>query len=272
MLRTRIITALLGLFVAIASITIGGVFYNLIILVLALLGWREFSAMVGKTKTTIPTLWGYLFSFIIVVTLFTHLYTFTVITAVIAIMALGLLYIGYGHRYSLDTVAYSLLGFFYVVGGFSAMLVLRDNSFYNYLNMPVASDNMGPLILWLLLLCTWASDTFAYFAGRAFGKRKIVPTISPNKTLEGFVGGFMGCLATGIIYAAVTHLPIYMGFVIALLVGIFAPFGDLFESKIKRTCAVKDSGVLLPGHGGVLDRFDSLLFSAPVVFIYLLQL
>lgn len=272
MLRTRIITGLIGLGVAIAGITVGGVFYNLIILILALLGWREFSKMVGKTGTILPVIWGYLFVFLLVVTLFLHLYTFTIVTAVIAVLALGLLYIGYGHNYNLDTVAYSLFGFFYVAGGFSALLVLRDNSFYNYLDMPFVSVNMGPLILWLLLLCTWASDTFAYFAGRSFGKRKIVPTISPNKTLEGFVGGFIGCIATGIVYAAIMNLPIQVGFIIALLVGIFAPFGDLFESKIKRTCGVKDSGLLLPGHGGVLDRFDSLLFSAPVVYIYLLQL
>ena len=92
----------------------------------------------------------------------------------------------------------------------------------------------------------------------------------PNKSLEGYVGGFIGCLLTGIIYAVIVGIPFFLGLGAGLLTGIAAPLGDLFESKLKRACGVKDSGVLLPGHGGVLDRFDSLLFSAPMVLVYLL--
>ena len=112
--------------------------------------------------------------------------------------------------------------------------------------------------------------TFAYFAGRAFGKRKIVPSISPNKTLEGFIGGFIGCVITGIVYAVISHIPVYIGAYVGIICGVLAPLGDLFESKLKRLCNVKDSGTLLPGHGGVLDRFDSLMFTAPVTLLLIL--
>ncbi len=111
---------------------------------------------------------------------------------------------------------------------------------------------------------------FAYFSGRAFGKRKIVPSISPNKTLEGFIGGFIGCILTGAVFSYIVGIPWWMGIHVGMISGILAPLGDLFESKIKRLCNVKDSGTLLPGHGGVLDRFDSLLFAAPITLVYIL--
>ena len=154
--------------------------------------------------------------------------------------------------------------------GLGSLLLIRHDWIYYSLTMPIAGESWGVVMLWLLLFCTWASDTFAYFAGRAFGKRKIVPSISPNKTLEGFIGGFIGCIITGIIYASISNIPVYFGAYVGIICGVLAPLGDLFESKLKRLCNVKDSGTLLPGHGGVLDRFDSLLFTAPVTLLLVL--
>ncbi|WP_369680427.1 phosphatidate cytidylyltransferase [Veillonella dispar] len=147
--------------------------------------------------------------------------------------------------------------------------IIREK-IYMSLSMPFELYNWGTITLWLVLFTTWASDTFAYFAGRAFGKRKIVPSISPNKTLEGFIGGFIGCIITGAVFSYIVGIPWWMGIHVGMISGILAPLGDLFESKIKRLCNVKDSGTLLPGHGGVLDRFDSLLFAAPITLIYIL--
>ena len=108
----------------------------------------------------------------------------------------------------------------------------------------------------------WLNDSFAYFAGSRFGKHKMAPTISPNKTWEGFFGGMVGSVVAWVILWASGVVDISLPYAIfcALCVGIFAVIGDLFESRIKRGANVKDSGDIMPGHGGMLDRTDSLLF------------
>lgn len=125
---------------------------------------------------------------------------------------------------------------------------------------------------WVVLACvlTWGGDTGAYFAGRFFGRHKLYPRISPHKTWEGFFGG----MATGIGGAFVVRalvldsLTVADVLVLGVLAGIAGPLGDLVESMLKRSFRVKDSGTLLPGHGGMLDRIDALLFNAPVVYFY----
>lgn len=126
---------------------------------------------------------------------------------------------------------------------------------------------------WLLFLfgTLWLSDTLAMAAGKAFGKHKFAPTISPNKTGEGFLGGLLG----GIIVAIIMHFwllsdigwPVLLG--AGLAVSLVGQLGDLVESMWKRSCGIKDSSAIIPGHGGVLDRFDSLLFAAPALYWFL---
>lgn len=125
---------------------------------------------------------------------------------------------------------------------------------------------------WVILAAalTWVCDTAAYFAGRAFGKHKLYPRISPAKTWEGFAGGMVGTLASAFVVRA-TILPVLsVGDCIALglIAGVTGPVGDLVESMLKRSFGVKDSGHILPGHGGMLDRVDALMVNAPVVYFY----
>nr|WP_308447266.1 phosphatidate cytidylyltransferase [Desulforamulus aquiferis] len=119
----------------------------------------------------------------------------------------------------------------------------------------------------LLLTATWASDTFAYFTGRAFGKHKLAPLLSPKKTIEGAVGGVLGsvllCYIFSLSVQSFNTIPLIL---IGVLIGVASLLGDLMESAIKRQAGVKDSGQIIPGHGGFLDRFDSLLFTAPLVY------
>lgn len=124
----------------------------------------------------------------------------------------------------------------------------------------------------MLFVLIWSSDSFAYFAGRLFGKHKMAPTISPKKTWEGFAGGVICTVILG--YFIEYKFPEMKGnwMVVGLLVAIFAPLGDLVESQLKRTFKVKDSGNIIPGHGGVLDRLDSFILCAPVVYIYFMIL
>ena len=129
---------------------------------------------------------------------------------------------------------------------------------------------IGPNLIFFLLLVVWLGDAGAYYVGKRFGKHKLSPRISPKKTVEGFVGGVI----TSAITAIVIHLTFFPqirlahAIVVGVVLSISGVIGDLAESMWKRSAAVKDSGTLLPGHGGFLDRFDSILFTAPILYVY----
>jgi len=128
----------------------------------------------------------------------------------------------------------------------------------------------GDLLLFLFALL-WVGDTAAMFGGMAFGKHKLAPTVSPNKTVEGFVCGIIGAIVIGVIMYYWKLSSVGLPHVLAISIGcsIFGQLGDLVESMWKRSRGIKDSSALIPGHGGVLDRFDSLLFAAPFMYAYL---
>lgn len=128
--------------------------------------------------------------------------------------------------------------------------------------------HLRPFVMICLLLCTWATDTFAYFGGRLLGRHKLFERASPKKTVEGFLCGLAGSLLVGWAWAAVMD-PDFLaaGLRIGLLMGLLGPAGDLLESRLKRDAGVKDSARMLPGHGGVLDRFDTWIFAAPALFL-----
>ena len=130
--------------------------------------------------------------------------------------------------------------------------------------------NDGSKLVFFLLLVVWLGDSGAYYVGKTFGKHKLSPRISPKKTVEGLMGG----IATSIITAVVVHFTFFRNFPLlhAIVAGVILSFagvvGDLAESMWKRSAAVKDSGTLIPGHGGFLDRFDSIFFTAPILYTY----
>ncbi|HEX2167882.1 MAG TPA: phosphatidate cytidylyltransferase [Longimicrobiales bacterium] len=137
---------------------------------------------------------------------------------------------------------------------------------------------VGPALLAFPMTLTWMGDTFAYFGGRALGRRKLIPAVSPAKTVEGALTGVIGTTIVGALYAhfifgAWLGVPVGAGTgaLIGLIVSPVAQIGDLAESLLKREAGVKDSGTLLPGHGGVLDRFDALFFSIPVTYWLLMM-
>ncbi len=130
----------------------------------------------------------------------------------------------------------------------------------------------GTALLFAPVLLTWSNDTFAYFVGRQWGKRKLIPRVSPGKSVEGALGGLLGTVLVAAGYACVLglfgtyRLSLPQAVVLGVLVSVAAQVGDLVESLLKRDAGVKDSGALLPGHGGALDRFDSLLFTVPIAY------
>jgi len=127
----------------------------------------------------------------------------------------------------------------------------------------------GACMLFLVFAACWATDTAAYGVGRAWGRRKLWPSVSPGKTVEGSIGGLAASAVVVAAFGRLFGLDLHSALVLGLLLGVTGQLGDLAESKLKRVAGVKDSGSLLPGHGGVLDRFDSFLLNAPVAYYYL---
>ena len=152
-----------------------------------------------------------------------------------------------------------LLTTFYLSSGF-VFLVLITNYYPQY----------EPTILLGCFILVWVNDSFAYIVGKNFGKQKLFEKISPKKTVEGFLGGlFFACVASYFI-AKFTHTLTFNNWLIlAIIISVFGTLGDLIESKFKRQAKVKDSGVIMPGHGGLLDRLDSIIFAAPFIYLFL---
>ena len=158
-------------------------------------------------------------------------------------------------------VSVTFLGFVYVVILFSFIPLVN-------------SKIHGEYLVWLIFIGAWLSDTAAYYFGKYLGKHKLCPKVSPKKTIEGAIGGFLGgtlgCGIFGIVVSSyVPEVSVIHFFLIGALCGIMGQFGDLVASSIKRYVGLKDYSNLIPGHGGILDRFDSILFNAVVVFYYL---
>lgn len=157
-----------------------------------------------------------------------------------------------------EIVAKQVLGIIYIPLFLSCLIMIRGRL------------DDGILWIFLLLSIIFAGDIGAYYIGSYFGRHKLCPAISPGKTIEGSIGGLVANLGTGALlkYFFFPLLPWGVSILFFLLIGIVGQVGDLFESELKRAANVKDSGVILPGHGGVLDRIDALLFAAPVAFFF----
>ncbi|RKE90919.1 phosphatidate cytidylyltransferase [Ichthyenterobacterium magnum] len=131
-------------------------------------------------------------------------------------------------------------------------------------------NTFTPLLLLGAFILVWINDTGAYLVGKNFGKQKLFPSVSPKKTVEGFLGGlFFSCLASYFITHFTGTLDFTNWLILSIIVSVFGTLGDLIESKFKRQANVKDSGVIMPGHGGLFDRLDSVIFAAPFIYLFL---
>ncbi|MFX4260894.1 phosphatidate cytidylyltransferase [Pelotomaculum propionicicum] len=257
MLTQRIISALVGIPLVVIAVWFGGIPLVLLTGLIIVLGLREMNEMLAKLGLK-PSLWLAVAGGLIM-TAGSYLYkagypgpTITIILFM-HLLATVALY----PRYSLLDSAGTMMGTLYV-----GLL----NYFYLLRMMP---DGW----IWLIftLTATWATDTAAYFVGMVFGRRRIAPALSPKKTVEGAVGGFIGSiLVAGVFSYIYTFLPMSKVLLLGLSLGAAAQVGDLLESAFKRQAGVKDSSALIPGHGGILDRIDSTLFTAPLVYYFVL--
>ncbi len=153
-----------------------------------------------------------------------------------------------------------IVSIFYLISCFFFLTLIPFDQFGNY----------NPTYIIGLLILIWVNDSFAYLTGKNFGKHKLYAKISPKKTIEGFAGGFIAAIIGGMLISYFTiSLSLIDWIIIAAIVAIFGTIGDLIQSKFKRQAGVKDSGKIMPGHGGIFDRLDSILYASPFVFLYL---
>lgn len=276
-MKTRIITALVGIVVLILVLfTFDTIVFNLVVAGISLLAMHEVYAALGFERTDWP-LYAVLVPYTLIVMLSTyqHIRALVMVASFLVVLFYSIYLVVRNGVVSYQKVSGLLLFSGIIMYCFYSLIFLKKL-------LPVAEYGYDAVFFILLILCfAWGGDTCAYFAGRAFGKHKLCPVVSPKKTVEGAIGGVLGTMVFGVaatlIYSAAadrmeiftqSNIGVSMFVVIALL-GIVAAvlgiYGDLFASVVKRQCGIKDYGTIFPGHGGILDRFDSVMFIAPFV-------
>ncbi|MCR5633599.1 MAG: phosphatidate cytidylyltransferase [Eubacterium sp.] len=272
MFWTRLISGVALVIISFIVLFIGGPVTGIFAMALSLVGVFEFCRVYGIEKRS-PAVFAYVWTVLYYVTLMLgnmKIQGFTLSFLVLPIMItyllaiLGVYVFRYPEYHDREIMA-SFMSFFYV----SVML--------SYLYKIRVMENGGYYVV-LIFLCSWGNDTLAYCTGMLFGKHKMSPKLSPKKSVEGLIGGIIGAGILGCLYGFFlngkidTQFNIYLTlFIVCALGAIPAVIGDLAASAIKRNNDVKDYGKLIPGHGGVLDRFDSMIFTAPIIY-YLVRL
>ena len=264
---TRVISGIVGIGLSAYVIQEGGRTFGIVAAMLALLAWIEFTRAFSHRGGN-PTLftgvlgiggmlYGAFYGRLDVLLL--SLMGATLLAALTCVLLRG--------DVSVPDVGISIAGICYIGLPFAHLIMLRHLSGGTY-TTPVGSFDLGTAMVWVMFIGTWASDSFAYFAGNAFGSHRLAPAISPNKTVEGFLGGLVGTVAVTAGLGYVLHFPLESMAGLGAAIAVLGTLGDLVESMMKRHTGIKDSGAIIPGHGGVWDRFDSVLFTAPLVYYY----
>jgi len=304
-LALRIITGIIGIAIAAFVIQHGGAPFAAFAMVLSLIAWHEFSSAFRRAGVITTYIFGALT--LILLECCAWLGNVEELLAVLTLSMLAIFLLTVILRGSTrpTDACVSVAGIMYIGLPFSHLIFLRfladepqpgeaitkvtdlatNNAtlldkldlgkFLDFLPTLDLSFNLnvdaGCALVWILFACTWASDTFAYFVGTAIGSHKLAPVISPGKTVEGFLGSIFGTILTALIVGSLLFgLPLVKMAVAGFILSLAATLGDLVESVLKRFAGLKDSGVLLPGHGGALDRFDSIFYTAPTFYYFII--
>ncbi|MBM7701897.1 phosphatidate cytidylyltransferase [Metabacillus iocasae] len=261
-MKQRIITAVIAIAVFAPIVFAGGLPFTLMIYLLATIGVLELLRMKKISAISFPSIISILLLWVFLLprsadTTFQLLSEHKVEVALLAVLTLLSYTVLIKNQFTFDDVAFILLSTIYVGMGFYYFIEIRQEAL---------------VYVFFVLFIIWATDSGAYFIGRAIGKRKLWPEISPNKTIEGFVGGIVCAIVVVVLFSLMAPLEQSLSklLLIGVMVSVFGQIGDLVESALKRHYEVKDSGNILPGHGGILDRFDSLLFVLPILYFLLM--
>jgi len=256
-LPKRVLAGAVGIPLILAASYYGGIYFLIFSLIVSSLALWEFCVMFEKKELAPLKFSGIIVSAAVIIILYTDWkYLLTIIFAITAFFTTAEIF--RAKKNPLNP-AVLLFGIIYITFPFVLLNALIKLADYE-------------IVIFIFILI-WTCDTAAYFGGRMFGRHQLSP-VSPNKTWEGSIAGFIFTIIISLIIHFIfpEKINITDSVVIGLITGIFSQIGDLFESLLKRYCDVKDSSEIIPGHGGILDRFDSLIFVAPLIFIYFMYL
>ena len=262
MFKQRLISGIVLVIAAVAILYFGGFVTFLATAVISLIGLFELIRVIGQEKSGLAVI-VYTGTILYYLLLLLGLEQYILPLMLLVLMLLAAMYVFTFPKYVISDVAICYFGLFYVSVMLSCIYRIR-----------VLND--GAYMIALVFLSAWGNDTLAYCAGRLFGKHKMSPVLSPKKTVEGAIGGILGAGLLGALYGIwagrvlmVSYNPILVFFFFFSVGGAISIVGDLTASAIKRNYDVKDYSNLIPGHGGILDRFDSIIFTAPIIYYIL---
>ncbi len=261
----RIIVSAVAIPLILLAAYLGGIFFLIFVLGIALISFHELSGM-AKNKDINPQLWfGLISVFLLVLNYYSPFLRVDLL--IISIVTLSLIYELFRNKGSaIHNVGFTILGITYI--GLFAASILRIREIYSYQEELYIN---GGLLIIAIFIGIWVCDSAAFFLGTAFGKHKLYPRVSPNKSWEGALAGFIFAVVAmaALKFIFLDFLNLLDVIIIGIIIGTVGQIGDLVESLLKRDAGVKDSSALIPGHGGILDRFDSLFLIAPVVYLYI---
>ena len=248
----RLFSGIILVIIALITIILGNDILLVTVGIVSLIGLYEMNRVFGIEKYATGIL-SYIAVIIYYAMLRFDMMTYVPFLIVALLIACMAIYVFEFPKCKTEQVMAAIFGTIYVAVMLSFVYLVR-------------MGNNGAYNVWLIFLCSWGSDTCAYVFGVAFGKHKMAPVLSPKKSVEGAVGGVVGAILLGIIYAAATKGGMVEYAIICGVGALISMVGDLAASAIKRNQGIKDYGKLIPGHGGILDRFDSVIFTAPIIY------
>ena len=254
MFKTRLISGIVLVIIALATIISGSWILFFTLLAVSLIGMRELYKVmkVSDEHVTVLELVGYLGAVLYYIAMKADFGNYGTMAIIISMILILFVYVFGYPKYHAEQVMAAFFGVVYVAVMLSFIYLTRS--------LPD-----GKFLVWLIFLCSWGCDTCAYCVGMLIGKHKMAPVLSPKKSIEGAIG-VAGAALLGVIYAAATQGKMAEYALICAVGALISMVGDLAASAIKRNQNIKDYGKLIPGHGGILDRFDSVIITAPVIY------
>ena len=245
---------------------IGGIPLLVFTWFLSLVGQYELYRAVSIQKSTFANV-GYIITTLYYINLYTGVIKDFLLFILLMVLVFMFIYVFKYYKYNVEQVALAFFGVYYVPVMLSFIYRVRMHGYH------------GVFFVWLIIIASWGADTCAYCVGMLCGKHKMAPVLSPKKSIEGAIGGVIGGSLIALLYAYImskfidiSNFELALSVIVTMCGALISIFGDLCASAIKRNYNIKDFGKLIPGHGGVLDRFDSVIFTAPLVYVLVFYL